>query len=191
MIAGLTRDILAAERADTARVYAAGLSAGGAAAAIMAVTYPDLFAAVGIHSGLAFGAARNLPGALTAMQRGTARRAGSATIDSHFVPVITFHGDRDATVNEINAREIVAAASAAIGVPVTMEEQDGEAGGRRYTRALTRDDAGRTLIEQWTIAGAGHAWSGGDAAGSYADAAGPDASRAMLRFFLDHSKADS
>ncbi len=185
LIAGLTREIVAAEQCDADRVYVAGLSAGGAAAAIMAATYPDVFAAVGIHSGLASGAARDLPSALAAMQRGpapAARAARGAT--GRFVPLITFHGDRDGTVNEANAREIVRAAAAAAGVPVTVTVEAGEAGGRRYTRALSRDAGGAVLIEHWTIAAAGHAWSGGDPAGSYADATGPNASRAMLRFFL-------
>jgi poly(3-hydroxybutyrate) depolymerase len=171
-------------------VYAAGLSAGGAAAAIMADAYPDVFAAIGVHSGIACGAARDLPSALSAMkngkQGGTTRHAGAT---AHFVPVITFHGDRDTTVGEVNARDIVKAATAATTVkdPVTVET--GSAQGRTYSRALTRDAHGVVVIEQWTIAGAGHAWSGGDAAGSYADAAGPDASRAMLDFFLTHKRS--
>lgn len=191
LIAGLTRDVVRAEQADDARVYVAGLSAGGAAAAILADAYPDLFAAVGIHSGLACGAARDVPSALAAMRQGTASGARPRAAAARFVPVITLHGDRDGTVHEANAREIVAAARAATGVPVTVDVETGTAGGRRYTRALSRDDAGQVLIEQWTIAGAGHAWSGGDPTGSYADAQGPDASRAMLRFFLDHRKADA
>jgi poly(hydroxyalkanoate) depolymerase family esterase len=186
LIAGLTRDIITQEHADAARVYVAGLSAGGAAAAIMADAYPDLFAAVGVHSGLACGAARDLPSALSAMRQGAARSTGARADGARFVPVITFHGDRDTTVSEANARDIVRTATVATGEPVAVTVEQGEAGGRRYTRALSRDAGNRVLIEQWTIAGAGHAWSGGDPAGSYADAAGPDASRAMLRFFLDH-----
>lgn len=191
LIAGLTRDVLIAERADAAQVYVAGLSAGGAAAAIMAAAYPDMFAAVGIHSGLACGAARDLPSALSAMKMGAARGLTSNPTGERFVPVITFHGDRDGTVHEANARGIVAAATAAASVPITVEVETGAAGGRRYTRAYSRDGAGRVLIEQWTIAGTGHAWSGGDPAGSYADAAGPDASREMIRFFLDHARAEA
>ncbi len=203
LIAGLTQDIVTAESANGARIYVAGLSAGGAAAAIMAAAYPDIFAAVGIHSGLACGAARDLPSALAAMRNGLAgkgtgrqgpgrqgavRAAGSSGIKARFVPVITFHGDRDRTVHETNAKDIVEAAMTAAGVPIVLKLETGDAGGRRYTRALSRNKAGRVLIEQWTIAGAGHAWSGGDPKGSYADAAGPDASRAMLRFFLGHEK---
>jgi poly(hydroxyalkanoate) depolymerase family esterase len=192
LIAGVVRDIVDQEQADATRVYAAGLSAGGAAAAIMADAYPDVFAAIGVHSGIACGAARDLPSALSAMKNGkqgaTTRHAGAT---ARFVPVITFHGDRDTTVGEVNARDIVKAATAATTVkdPVTVET--GSAKGRSYSRALTRDAHGVVVIEQWTIAGAGHAWSGGDAAGSYADAAGPDASRAMLDFFLTHKRSGS
>lgn len=187
LIAGLTQDIIAAEWADSARVYVAGLSAGGAAAAIMADAYPDLFAAVGIHSGLACGAARDLPSALTAMKRGSRSGAPHVRKGMRFVPVITFHGDRDLTVAEVNARDIVAVAAAAASTALTVEIVSGEAAGRRYTRALSRDASGAVLIEQWTVAGAAHAWSGGSADGSYADPGGPDASRAMARFFLSHS----
>lgn len=186
LIAGLARQIVAAEQVDAARVYVAGLSAGGAAAAIMADTYPDVFAAAGIHSGLACGAARNMAGALSAMQRGAPGKTAARPAGHPFVPVITFHGDRDQTVNEVNAREIVRAATAAAGTPLTVELEQDAAAGRRFTRAVSRNAAGQVLIEQWTIAGAGHAWSGGNPAGSYVDAAGPNASRAMLRFFLQH-----
>ena len=185
LIAGLTRDIISAEHVDSARVYVAGLSAGGASAAIMAEAYPDLFAAVGIHSGLACGAAHDLPSALAAMKRGGSSSSGAR----RSVPVITFHGDSDRTVGEVNARKIVQRATEAIEASVTVERETGTAGGRRYTRSLSRDETGRVMIEQWTIAGAGHAWSGGDPGGSYADAAGPNASREMLRFFLGHRRA--
>ncbi|MET0377237.1 MAG: PHB depolymerase family esterase, partial [Rhizorhabdus sp.] len=188
LIAGITQDVIAAEGTDVARVYVAGLSAGGAAAAIMADGYPDLFAAVGVHSGLVCGAARDMPSAFAAMKRGAApgikRRKGS-----RFVPLITFHGDRDGTVCEANARELVAAATATAGEPLQVEVELGKAGGRSYARALSRDIDGRVLIEQWTIADAGHTWSGGNAAGSHADAAGPNASGEMLRFFLEQKRA--
>ena len=188
LIAGVTRDVIAAECADATRVYAAGLSAGGAAAANMADAYPDLFAAVGIHSGLACGAARDLPSALLAMKRGPAPD-GKRRTSSRFVPLISFHGDRDGTVHEINSRELVAAATAATGTPLEVDVEIGKAGGRGYIRASSRDAVGRVLIEQWTIKGAGHAWSGGDPAGSHADAAGPSASREMLRFFLEQRRS--
>jgi poly(hydroxyalkanoate) depolymerase family esterase len=188
LIAGVTNDVIEAEHADPTRVYAAGLSAGGAAAAIMADAYPDMFAAVGVHSGLPCGAARNLPGALSAMKRGSAS-GGKRRKPSPFVPLITFHGDCDGTVHEANARELVAAATAAAGVSLQVEVETGTSGGRNYARGLSRDDAGTVLIEQWTITGAGHAWSGGNPAGSHADAKGPNASREMLRFFLNQRHA--
>ena len=185
LIAGATRAIVAEHAVDPDRVYVAGLSAGGAAAAIMAARYPDLYAAAGIHSGLACGAARDLPGALMAMKQ------GAAAAGSHpFVPVITFHGDRDRTVHEVNSRQIIAAAASAAGIPLeTVTDSGRGAGGRGYTRVSGVDASGRVLVEQWTIHGAGHAWSGGDGAGSYTDPGGPDASREMLRFFLDHPRA--
>ena len=186
LIAGVARAVIDAERADATRVYVAGLSAGGAAAAIMADAYPDVFAAVGVHSGLACGAARDLPGALAAMKRGGGTRAGHRQPAAAFVPLITFHGDRDRTVDEANARELVSAATAAASGAIDTHVESGTANGRRFTRALGRDAAGRVLIEQWTIAGAGHAWSGGDPAGSYTDREGPSASREMVRFFLEH-----
>ena len=186
LIAGLVGDIIRDEQVDASRVYVAGLSAGGAAAAIMADTYPDLFAAVGIHSGLACGAARDLPSALVAMKNGAGRSVTSSPTNGRYVPVITFHGDRDTTVGEVNARDIVRAATVATGTPVSVTVETGEIDGRRYTRASSRDAAERVLIEQWTIAGAGHAWSGGDAGGSYTDDRGPNASRAMIDFFLQH-----
>ena len=183
-IAGITRQIIADEAADPARVYVAGLSAGGAAAAILAATYPDLYAAVGIHSGVACGAASDMSGALVAMHSGGVSPKGLA---ASFVPVITFHGDRDQTVHEKNSRNIVSAAAAAAARPLHTASTTGtSAGGRSFTRDISSDDAGRVLIERWTVLGAGHAWAGGDSAGSYTDPKGPDASREMLRFFMAH-----
>ena len=184
LIAGITRELIAELPIDPRRVYVAGLSAGGAAAAVMAAAYPDLYAAAGIHSGLDCGAARDLPSAMMAMKQGgqaATRRGGS------FVPVITFHGDRDATVHEANSGAIVGRAAALAGdVLLTRCEQGRSAGGRAYTRTVSADPAGRAMIERWTIHGGGHAWSGGQRAGSYTDPGGPDASREMLRFFLAH-----
>jgi poly(hydroxyalkanoate) depolymerase family esterase len=180
LLAGITRHVVAEHAIDPARVYVAGLSAGGAAAAIMAAEYPDIYAAAGIHSGLACGAARDLPSAMMAMQRG-----GTARKQERFVPVITFHGDRDTTVAEANSQQIIAAASAAAGMPLEVRVEEGRSpSGRRFTRKVSTDTAGVARIEQWTVEGSGHAWSGGDAGGSYTDPSGPEASREMLRFFL-------
>lgn len=184
-IAGIVQDVVHESRADPARVYVAGLSAGGAAAAIMAMRYPDVFAAVGIHSGLACGSARDVPSAFAAMRRGGGMR--DTVNDGVIVPVITFHGDCDPTVHPINSEEIVATAAAQSGTPLTSRTEYGNTtDGRKFERKMSTDGVGRILIEQWTIKGAGHAWSGGNGLGSYTDPAGPDASRAMIDFFLHH-----
>ena len=188
LIAGMTRAIIAEHAADPTRVYVAGLSAGGAAAAVMAACYPELYAAVGVHSGLACGAARDLPSALSAMKQGRAPNA-RATRQGQFVPAITFHGDRDATVNKVNSQQIADAAVASSGLSLEhMSETGRTAAGRRFTRELWTAPDGAVPIEQWTIHDGGHAWSGGDALGSYTDPAGPDASREMMRFFLSHRR---
>ena len=184
LIAGITREAIDMTDADTSRIYVAGLSAGGAAAAIMAETHPDLYAACGIHSGLSHGAADSMMGAFTAMRSGASNGANAC---GTFTPVITFHGDRDTTVAGINSDQIIAAASArASGSLLTSSSNGTSSGGQRYTREISTDQEGKTCLEQWTLHGAGHAWSGGQASGSYTDPAGPDASREMLRFFLQH-----
>lgn len=185
LIAGITRQIIAEQRCDGQRVYIAGLSAGGAAAAVMANAYPELYAAVGVHSGLPCGAARDIMSALIAMKQGS-KIPQAASSAARFVPVITFHGDRDTTVSDINSRTIAAIAGSAAGDLTAHSETGQIAGGRSFTRTIGTDADGAVLIEQWAIHGGGHAWSGGSPAGSYTDKLGPDASREMLRFFLAH-----
>jgi poly(hydroxyalkanoate) depolymerase family esterase len=176
LIAGMTQAVIEEFSADRNRVFAAGLSAGGAKAAVLGMAYPDLFRAVGVHSGLACGAAHDLPSALSAMRQGGAGR-GRLT-----VPAIVFHGDRDNTVNPSNAAFL--AAQANDGPALTTE--DGKApGGLAYTRTVRPAFQGRPAFEQWTVHGLGHAWSGGSADGSYTEPRGPDASREMLRFFMN------
>jgi poly(hydroxyalkanoate) depolymerase family esterase len=193
LIAGITRQVMRDYAVDPACVYVAGLSAGGAAAAIMAAAYPDLYAAVGVHSGLACGAASDIPSAFAAMRQGGAgtRRpplhGAMARETGRTVPTIVFHADRDTTVHPSNGEYVLAQASAAAGdLRTTVEHGQAPNGGRRFTRTLHANDRGTAVLEQWVVHGGGHAWSGGSAAGSYTDPGGPDASREMLRFFLDH-----
>ena len=167
-------------------MYIAGLSAGGAAAAIMGSTYPDLYAAIGVHSGLACGAASDMPSAFAAMRQGGSHGSGIASARrARRVPTIVFHGDRDTTVNPINGDQVIAQSKAAADLRATVSR--GEApSGISYTRTVQADESGRPMLEQWVLHGAGHAWSGGSAAGSYTEPRGPDASREMMRFFLQH-----
>ncbi|MBW5434904.1 PHB depolymerase family esterase [Bradyrhizobium canariense] len=184
IIAGITREIMRDHAIDPKRVYVGGLSAGGAAAAIMGATYSDLYAAVGIHSGLACGAASDLPSAFVAMRQGGGFKA---TADSKIsVPTIVFHGDRDTTVHPKNGDQIIEQSARATR-PTTTVLRGRVPHGHAYTRTVLIDGAGRTISEHWNIDGAGHAWSGGSPAGSYTDPQGPDATREMLRFFLEHS----
>ena len=184
LIAGITREVLAAYALDGRRVYVAGLSAGGAMAAVMGETYPELYAAVGIHSGLAYAAARDVPSAFAAMRgEGSKRGRRKARPDTtaRSVPTIVFHGDSDTTVHPSNGDEAIAQAS-----QHERSVERGDVGGRAYTRTTYRDSAGQPVMEQWLVHGAAHAWSGGSAEGSFSDPTGPEASREMLRFFLQH-----
>src|SRR6266404_4250661 len=193
LIAGITRQVMRDYSVDPRRVYVAGLSAGAAAAVIMGITYPDLYAAIGAHSGLAGGAASDVPSAFAVMRQGegaAARRSGSAPDDGEYrriVPTIVFHGDQDKTVHPRNADQIIAQARANMIADLQTRVQHGRIpGGHAYSRTLHADASGEAVIEQWIIHGAGHAWSGGSPAGSYTDPRGPDAAQEMLRFFLDH-----
>lgn len=196
IIAGLTRAIIAEHRIDPARVYIAGMSAGGAAAANMARAYPDLYAAVGIHSGLAAGCAHNLASALMAMKAGapgaelpgaTAQFGAGSSASAHRIPTIVFHGASDAIVNAKNAEAALVQAGISDLEPTREEGQ--VPNGHRYTRTRYRDADGRVAVEAWRLEGFGHAWSGGSKDGSYTDPQGPDASHAMLDFFLTHRLA--
>jgi len=182
LLAGMAQQLMAQHAIDPQRVYVAGLSAGGAMAAILGDAYPDLFAAVGVHSGLAAGAASDLPGALMAM-RGGAAMAGDGTSG---VPTIVFHGDADATVHASNGVQVIAASA---GKASVADVEDVQGGNRRSaTRHVHRAADGRVVAEQWVVHGGPHAWSGGSAKGSYTDSRGPDATAEMLRFFFDHPR---
>lgn len=183
LIAGITRQIMRDFAVDPARVYVAGLSAGGAAAAILGSEYPDIYAAIGVHSGLACGAANDLQSALAAMKTGgTALLNGSGRP----MPAIVFHGDCDTIVSPVNGEYIITQSKGAAALSTTVLKGE-SAGGIAYSCTIQTDERGSPVLEQWTLHGAGHAWSGGDPAGTYTDPRGPDASREMLRFFLKHA----
>ncbi len=185
IIAGITRAVMAQHAVDPHRVYVAGLSAGGALAATMGQVYPDLYAGVAVHSGLACGAATDMSSAFRVMRQGSAAPLSSGTKAVPAVPTIVFHGDRDTTVNPVNGDEV--AAQILKDGALRTEVEDGRVpNGHGYRRTRHLDRNGRAVVEQWTIHGAGHAWAGGSSAGSYTDPQGPDASREMMRFFSDH-----
>lgn len=183
LIAGMVADILRDHGGDPTRVYIAGLSAGGAAAAAIADAYPDVFAAAGSHSGLPVGAARDVPSAFAAMRSGAAGAARKST-----VPLIVFQGSTDATVHPDNGAALVKQALATLP-GLEKKRSKGTAGaGHKWQRTRHEAADGRSMVEFWQVQGAGHAWAGGQAQGSYTDPKGPDASAEMLRFFLQHRK---
>lgn len=192
LIAGMTREVMGQYAVDASQVFIAGLSAGGAMATIMGVTYPELFAGVGVHSGLPYGAAKDLPSALAAMKNGVGAGSdahGSAASRSAFrgIPIIVFHGDADHTVNPRNAEQVIRQAAPPSGRSST--EAGAMPGGHAYTRTVQQDATGATVSEHWLIHGSGHAWAGGSASGSYTDARGPDATGEMMRFFYTQRKS--
>lgn len=226
LLAGMTRHVMETHRVDADRVWVAGLSAGGAMAAILAREYPDLFAAAGIHSGLPPGAAHDVVSAFSAMKSGASGALpgwpgasgltpvrtplvawpGTTLADSspeptradaaHGAPVIVFHGDADTTVHASNGSHAIDAALGAS--PILAARESGRADGndeRAFTRTVYRPaealDHAPSRAEHWVVHGAGHAWSGGDASGSFTESDGPNASREMLRFFAEHPRRRS
>ena len=186
IIAGLTKDIVVKYHLNPKRIFVAGLSAGGAMAAVLGATYPDLYCAIGVHSGLAFKSASDVVSAFAAMRGDhSSGRASAGTWngDTARIRAIVFHGDADHTVHSSNAEKIVEAYAGQRGDAGKVAS--GHRGGRPYTRTVIQNQSGHSRTELWMIGGAGHAWSGGSKEGSFTDTAGPDASREMARFFLE------
>lgn len=202
LIAGITREVAAHYRVDPRRIYAAGLSAGAAMAVILGVTYPDLYAAIGVHSGLPYASAHDVPSAFSAMKGGAVPAGAPISLSSrrpiaaqvrHSVPAIVFHGDSDKTVTPGNGAAIVEAMVAAADRPdLRVSTEEGRtAGGRSYKRTVYAKAAENALVEHWVLHGSGHAWSGGSSSGSFTDPAGPDASAEMIRFFFAQRRPGS
>jgi poly(hydroxyalkanoate) depolymerase family esterase len=204
IIAGLVRELLFTYGLDHDRVYVGGLSAGGAMAVILGRAYPELFAAIGVHSGLPYAAAHDLSSAFAAMHQGGTSGLGIAHRENPQVwrgaiPTIVFHGDLDTTVNPCNGEKVVSQSAGASACDVgdgsraaaATEETcaGGTSGGHSYTRRIFKDVNGNTVVEYWLVHGAAHAWFGGDPRGSYTDTKGPDASSEMIRFFLERVRA--
>lgn len=189
LLLAMVRHVAAQEHVDPRRVYVAGLSAGGAMAALLAREYPQVFAAAGVHSGLVAGAAQNVMGALSAMKSGAKGWGAAGAQPAGAVPLIVFHGEADSTVHPRNGEQLLQRAGADLGARAQRRTEAGRsADGQRYTRTVLHDSAapGTVWAEHWLLHGAGHAWSGGDARGSHTSARGVDASREMLRFFMEH-----
>jgi poly(hydroxyalkanoate) depolymerase family esterase len=198
LIARLIDQVTNRRPIDPRRVYVVGMSAGGAMACILAVRHSRLFAACAIHSGVMYGAASSPMQALAAMRSGSSvasidearrlvREAGDSAVP---VPTLVIHGDRDTTVNPLNADQIIEQLKAraefidpAAGTLVASDERSIDSGGRTYRqRDYTR--RGRILLRKVLVEGLGHAWSGGDARHEFNDANGPDASRFILDFVM-------
>jgi poly(hydroxyalkanoate) depolymerase family esterase len=213
LIAGITREVAERHAVDPRRIYVAGLSAGASMAVILGETYPELFAAVGAHSGLPYAAAHDMPSAFAAMASGSARMpdmsklpgladlpgsaAGATKKATHFVPTIVFHGDEDHTVAQGNGAKIIEQAINALAGEAHSEvlspstQRGVSPRGRAYSRTVYADKIGQPRVESWVLHGAGHAWSGGHASGSFTDGSGSDASAEMVRFFLAQPAAGS
>lgn len=184
-IAALTLYAAAACRANPMRIYIAGISAGGALASITGAAYPEIYAAIGVHSAVATGSVKTLTGALSAMRKGGAAIAPRRGARPQ--PIIIFHGDSDNIVHPDNATGFLGVLRGSRSRSAIGHIRKGQSkGGRDFTRTLYRSATGEVFTENWSVHGGGHAWFGGNRAGSYTDPAGPDASREIVRFFLTH-----
>ncbi|WP_239454419.1 extracellular catalytic domain type 1 short-chain-length polyhydroxyalkanoate depolymerase [Bacillus suaedaesalsae] len=207
-IAGITQKVKQNFSIDSERVYVTGLSAGAAMSVIMGATYPDIFAAIGVGAGLEYKAATSEINAYSAMSGGGPNPVQQGTAAYHamgsyarVVPTIVFHGTSDYTVYPVNGHQV-----ASQWVQTNDLASDGNdnnniddtpdetitgqvPGGRSYTKYIYKDTTGKSIVEKYMIEGMGHAWSGGDVAGSYTDPGGPNSSEIMWQFFKNNPKS--
>ncbi len=182
-LAGLAEALAKEFGVGAKRIFAAGLSAGGAMAEVLSATYPDVFAAVGVHSGLPYRSAHDVPSAFAAMNGNGAVDSPGRANDGRRRKIV-IHGGADQTVHPDNGERILAEAER--GSPgLKRIDRDFEAGGGRARVTALKDEEGRPVVERWLVEDGGHAWFGGDSRGSYTQSAGLDASRVMVRFFLN------
>jgi poly(hydroxyalkanoate) depolymerase family esterase len=196
IIAGITREVMKHYSVDGRRVFVAGLSAGASMSVIMGMTYPELYAAVGVHSGLAYLGADSAYSAIFAMRRGAPPRRQPEGPARLGVPTIVFHGDMDRTVHPDNGMHVMrhsapnlSDGTAPAEARMVVRRGKTEAG-RAYTQTAWLDAERKPVAEHWLVHGSGHAWSGGNPEGSYTDPLGPSATREMLRFFLGRDGGD-
>ena len=188
VVLGLVDKVSAEYPIDASRIHVAGLSAGAAMAVALAARHPERFASVAAHSGLPYGAAHDVASAFEAMR---APRA-SIPLAGKVPPLVVLHGEADRTVAPGNADALVAQWLAAGRIDAALQTSErGDTGGRSWHVERYTDHAGQVALERWRIDGAGHAWSGGNPEGSYADAAGPSASAILAEFFARHANDDA
>jgi poly(hydroxyalkanoate) depolymerase family esterase len=182
LLASLTLAVVQQYSIDPRSVFIAGMSAGGVMATLTAQAYPDLFAAVGVHSGLHTGAVSNMDEAMRVMNHGSPAD-DPPLLQPTNKPIIVFHGDQDDMVHRSNGEQLVRAVLR--NTPHQVQVEPGVSdNGRPYTCHIYTDLHQKVLAEYWLVHGSGHAWSGGSPTGSYTDRHGPDATGEMLRFFF-------
>ena len=207
VIAGISQQVMTTDtrwNIDPGRVYVAGMSAGAAMTVLLGATYPDLYAAIAVHSGLEYQAATDASTAQAVMTNGGPNpvqqgKAAFDTMNGHarLVPTIVFHGTADRVVNSINGDQVVQqwmetnrlasnnAYQPSFGQPSTVD--NGQVpNGHAYTVSRWNDGRGDVVQEYWQVEGMDHAWSGGSVSGSFTDPRGPDATDAMWAFFTSH-----
>jgi poly(hydroxyalkanoate) depolymerase family esterase len=205
IIVRMVSEAMAAAGVDPQRVYAVGLSSGGAMSAILGALFPEIFAAVGVHSGMAYGAASTATCALRAQSEGAVAAESRATIAYNAqgprhrpMPLIVVQGSEDEVVAPENAGLLIRqfaqlndladdgdGANQSSNADPRSTREDRTPGGRQF-RVRTYDDAGgEEIMREVTVEGMGHAWSGGQPGLEFSDPQGPDAALLFWSFFED------